>query len=42
MPGDHFVASGSRPSSATATICDLQLNNGDIRISATNTPVPQE
>ncbi len=27
---------------ATATICNIQLRNGDIRISATNTPVPQE
>ena len=42
MPGDHYVASGSRPSSATATICDIQLNNGDIRIFANSTPAPQE
>ena len=42
MPGDHFVASGSRPSCATATICDLQLNNGDIRIFANSTPAQQE
>ena len=27
---------------ATATICDIRVDNGDIRISATNTPVPQE
>ena len=27
---------------ATATICDIRVVNGDIRISATNTPVPQE
>ena len=27
---------------ATATICNIELRNGDIRISATNTPVPQE
>ena len=27
---------------ATATICDIQLNSGDIQIFPTNTPVPQE
>ena len=42
MPGDHFVASGSRPSCAAAAICGIQLNNGDIRIFANNTPAPQE
>ncbi len=25
-----------------ATICDIRLDNGEIKISATNTPVPQE
>lgn len=28
--------------SATATICDISLNAGDIQIVATSTPVPQE
>lgn len=27
---------------ATATICDIRLDNGNILISATSTPVPQE
>ncbi len=27
---------------ATATICDISANGGAIRITATNTPVPQE
>ncbi len=27
---------------ATATICDIRVNAGDIQIIATNTPVPQE
>ncbi len=27
---------------AMATICNIRVDNGDIRISATNTPVPQE
>ncbi len=27
---------------APATICDIQLNNGNIQIFATSTPVPQE